>query len=601
MPDKPNPDPQRLGVCSAHGLRYDPTRHSGCVVCRREAEVVVAAPRARPVWTRTTLLVLGLVLAALLALALVRDLATGARGLAESARVSGRALPPAPPLRVSNAGVATPSAAPNVAPASPDTAEPSPCTRSARGLDAVRDAAPPVASELHRAAARGDVAGLLQHIELGASVDERDGLGRTALAWAAATGQTEAARVMLERHANPNLAANDDVMPLMLAAASGAPQLVELLLAHDARLEAVDQRARTALMLAARANHADVVSLLIRHGAAIETRCERGMTALHYAAEGSPCIDALARLLAASASVDARDMSGTTPLMLAAHAGFTDVVSVLLEHGARGDVHDNRGFGPVDYVIMPRDDMSGALHENLFAVLQMLIDHDPDPQLGQDAARTPILFRAQLEDWARSRGGPGLPAYAPTDVRAHPAGHSDDAQGSALLLHEVVRQSSRAFPNWLYQDATFTIRGMMARAPNIVQQVRISGLALGSGQQVTLSGDAAGKEGWGVDGILLIERYQGYQRVSSAFVSHADAVTLAEQPVRRLGTQAWRHARGAIDFSPWLATGTGADHVLVSVLDFGGVAASTDVFLQVQGAHAASTARGAKIETLHAN
>jgi ankyrin repeat protein len=596
-------DAQSTALCTAHGLRYDPARHAGCVVCRREA-MPVARPQAsfwRPATTR-----LLLALAGVLALALFRDVAADAQALIELARELTGEVPPPPTQAASHAQIVTSAARSDdepkavVAAAHADKSpagQLSACSRSALGLDAVSDAPAPAASAMQRAAARGEAVKVAQEIELGARVDGPDAGGRTPLAWTAASGHADVARVLLDAHANPNLAAHDEVTPLMLAAQNGSPPLLAVLLEHGAHPNAVDQHARSALMYAARSNRAEAISVLLKHEATLEARCERGMTALHHAAEGCECIDAVQRLLVARADVDAIDMDGASALMLAAQAGHLDVASSLIDAGARLDLRDHRGFGVVDYVVRPRDSASGELQKKLFAVLQLLIDHDPEPHLGQDASQTPILFRQQLDEWLRARSLPPLPAYAPREARAQPAAPSDDSHGFVRLLTGLSPINSRLLPAWLYQECSLNFRGFLARVPNIVQQVRISGLGLRSGQQLTLSADAAGNVEWEVDDAILIERFQGSVRADSAFVGRADAVWIEQQPVRRLGMQAYRYSRGAIDFSPWLSTGSGADRLLVSVLDYGGSAALTDVYLHVIGPHAASTLRDVKIET----
>ena len=71
---------------------------------------------------------------------------------------------------------------------------------------------------------------------------------------------------------------------------------------------------------------------------------------------------------------------------------------------------------------------------------------------------------------------------------------------------------------------------------------------------------------------------------------------MAQQPIPRLGPQAQSYSRGAIDFSPWFTAGSGVDQVLVSVVDWGGWASVSDVYLHVMGPHAASTVREMRIE-----
>jgi ankyrin repeat protein len=462
----------------------------------------------------------------------------------------------------------------------------------------MRDVTAASAGELQRAAAHGDTAKVAEEIGLGARIDELDAGGRTALAWAAATGHLEVARALLDAGANPNLTGQDEVSPLMLAAENGAPELVTALLERGARANAADAHARTALMYAARANRAEAISVLLRRGAALEARCELGMTALHYAAENCECIDAVQRLLAARGDVDLPDMRGASALMLAAQAGHADVLTSLLDRGARLDLRDHQGLGAVDYVVRPREGLDGALQRKLFAVLQLLIDRDPEPRLGQDASQVPILFRTQLDEWLRARNLPALPRYAPREARVESAPRADDLHASMRLFGGLSPINSRSLPTWLYPECSLNFHGFLARVPNIVQQARISGLSLRTGQQLTLAADAAGNTPWEVDDAILIERMQGFTRADSAFAGRADAMWIAQQPVRRLGPQSFRYSRAAIDFTPWLSTGGGADRVLVSVLDYGGSAMLTDIWLHVNGPHAASTLKGVTIEAL---
>jgi ankyrin repeat protein len=622
VPEKGQAETRSATLCSAHGLRYDPALHVGCVVCRREAAAVAAsavapaAPEPAPARERLRLIALSLiagVLACVLVVLLARDFGVDAHALVEYAReLTGQAPPrmahatqvaPTDPSADTSATAAStsalePAAANAVAAAAAQAAAASDCTRSAFGLDSVHDVAAASAAELQRAAAHGDTAKVAQELDLGARIDELDAGGRTALAWAAATGHLEVARALLDAGANPNLAGQDEVSPLMLAAENGAPELVTALLEHGARVNAADAHARSALMYAARANRSEVISVLLRRGAALEARCELGMTALHYAAENCECIDAVERLLAARGDVDAADMRGATALMLAAQAGHADVVTSLLDGGARLDARDHQGWGAVDYVVRPREGLDAALQHRLFAVLQLLIDRDPEPRLGQDASQVPILFRAQLDEWLRARKLPALPAYAPREARVEPAPRADDSHASVRLFGGLSPTNSRSLPTWLYPECSLNFHGFLARVPNIVQQVRISGLSLRTGQQLTLSADAAGNTPWEVDDAILIERMQGFTRGDSAFAGRADAMWIAQQPVRRLGPQSFRYSRGAIDFTPWLSTGGGADRVLVSVLDYGGSAMLSDIWLHVNGPHAASTLKDVTIEAL---
>lgn len=149
---------------------------------------------------------------------------------------------------------------------------------------------------LHRAVIRGDLNSLFKAINNGASVNQRDGLGRTplmtaiaahrqdcvrallkwgadvaerdrkgltALHWTALTGATAAARELLTRHANVNTLDKLDRTPLLYAVAQQHTALVELLLHYGAAPLAEDPiSAMTTLEIASEQNNRAILALL---------------------------------------------------------------------------------------------------------------------------------------------------------------------------------------------------------------------------------------------------------------------------------------------------------------------------------------------------
>ncbi|HWN93778.1 MAG TPA: ankyrin repeat domain-containing protein [Methylomirabilota bacterium] len=132
-------------------------------------------------------------------------------------------------------------------------------------------------SALMWAAFRGDVAIMKLLVDAGADVNEMSGLG-TPLAQAAWADRTAAARLLIERGANVNLAGpRDGYAPLHWAASSEEKDaaLVKLLLAHKAdpnlgggeNVDAFVGTAQTPLMLARRRGQTPVLSALSAAGA----------------------------------------------------------------------------------------------------------------------------------------------------------------------------------------------------------------------------------------------------------------------------------------------------------------------------------------------
>ena len=104
-------------------------------------------------------------------------------------------------------------------------------------------------------------------LERGADVDAvaRNAQVRTtALQAAAASGDTESARLLVEAGADVNAAQPGGFTALHAAAANGNEELVALLLEHGADPAATTDDGKTAADLAAGAAHAEVAALLLR-------------------------------------------------------------------------------------------------------------------------------------------------------------------------------------------------------------------------------------------------------------------------------------------------------------------------------------------------
>lgn len=124
-------------------------------------------------------------------------------------------------------------------------------------------------------------------IEAGASVDERDDMGHTALMLACLAGRIDVAEALLDAGASPNRRTSDKeetVLHLLAARAEGAAAL-DLLLTRPVRAERRDRFGWTPLMVAARAGNTANVRVLL--GACTDTGAKTpdGRTALDLARE----------------------------------------------------------------------------------------------------------------------------------------------------------------------------------------------------------------------------------------------------------------------------------------------------------------------------
>ena len=235
---------------------------------------------------------------------------------------------------------------------------------------------------LHWASYRDDVETVGLLLDAGADVDVANDLGATPLWAAGQNGSAAMVRRLLAAGANPNLALLAGETPLMVAARSGDPEVVKLLLTHRAEANARGARGQTALMWAVAQHHPAVVEVMLAHGADLRVRSDvwslvmavpphgqpeynrktphGGNTALMFAARVGD-VASVRHLIAAGANVDDTDARGVSATTLAAHAGFGELVDVLLEEGADPNAAD-AGFGALHAAVMRRDvRMVGAL------------------------------------------------------------------------------------------------------------------------------------------------------------------------------------------------------------------------------------------------
>lgn len=167
-----------------------------------------------------------------------------------------------------------------------------------------------------------------------AAVNARAADGTTAVYWAAAKNDLEAAKRLIAAGADVSLASRYGVTPLTLAALNGNATLMSLLLKAGADPNTALPDGETALMTAARTGVVEAVNVLIAAGARLDAKERaRGQTALMWAsAEGH--IDTIRTLVARGADMHARSTAGWTAWLFAVREGRMDAVKALLDLGA---------------------------------------------------------------------------------------------------------------------------------------------------------------------------------------------------------------------------------------------------------------------------
>lgn len=193
-------------------------------------------------------------------------------------------------------------------------------------------------TQLRDAASRGDVEAVREALDAGADLEARDGQGCTALLLATHGNNVDAARELIEAGADVNAKDAMQDSAYLYAGARGLDEILALTLAHGADLHSTNRYGGTALIPAAERGHVATVRTLLRAGVAVDHVNRLHWTALLEAillGDGGPRhVQIVQLLLDAGANPELADGDGITPLAHARQRGYTNIETLLRQHGA---------------------------------------------------------------------------------------------------------------------------------------------------------------------------------------------------------------------------------------------------------------------------
>jgi uncharacterized protein len=202
-------------------------------------------------------------------------------------------------------------------------------------------------------------------LQRGAPIDARDLAGSTALYVAAERGQAAVVQRLIDKGADVNLKGRSGASPLAAAAFACRASIVKLLLAHGADGRTPDDTGKPPIVYAAASGQFDIVKQLLALDIDINARYANDLSLLMWASGPDEqvaepqALEIVSYLLDAGAHIDDQDARGRTALMIAAEGNRSEVVKVLLAHGADPAIKDKAGKRAADLTVL------SALRETL--------------------------------------------------------------------------------------------------------------------------------------------------------------------------------------------------------------------------------------------
>jgi ankyrin repeat protein len=252
-----------------------------------------------------------------------------------------------------------------------------------------------------------DVATLL--LDRGADVNAREtGGGQTALMWAAANRSADIVKLLLDHGGDPRARSARGFTPLLFAAQQGDVESGRLLLRAGADVNDRGRNDRkTALIVAAASGNSSFSTLLLDSGADPDLSDQSGFTALHYAASDAGGADIVRTLLAHRANPNPRttkdsreyiyagvNLTGATPLFLAASRGNVQTVRALLTGGADPFMMTEKRTAPLHVATWGGSPYAGDWTEdekkNLLEVTRLLVERGADVNSAGEHGWTPL-------------------------------------------------------------------------------------------------------------------------------------------------------------------------------------------------------------------
>jgi hypothetical protein len=190
--------------------------------------------------------------------------------------------------------------------------------------------------KLIEAASNGSLAHVKELVAKRTNVNETDEKEQTPLSTAVLRGDIEIVKFLLENGANPNLGDTNSTMPLVIASGRGLSILKHTVSNPSRALlgkDSINQK-ELSIIEAIGEKYPDICKLLIEYGANVNAKTISGESPL-LASVKENLTEVVKILIESGANVNNHDDSGSPALSLAKKAGNTEIINLLESVGAK--------------------------------------------------------------------------------------------------------------------------------------------------------------------------------------------------------------------------------------------------------------------------
>ncbi|KAK8867293.1 hypothetical protein PGQ11_005871 [Apiospora arundinis] len=244
---------------------------------------------------------------------------------------------------------------------------------------------------LHCAASHGFCGIISILASAGANLEEKNQFGATALLDAASHGHLEAIRLLIQLGASPTWQNINGNGLLHLAAYRGHPEVALLLCSRDdidIDINGANKYRQTPAYISCMHGNLDVLKALVSYHADIAARDSSNRTPLHGAARKGQA-EIMEYLLQQGANPMAVDLEGVTPLHEAVRIGKKAPVQILLQYNVDVDIKNTRNER--------HSPLMAAAMGGCTEVMRLMIEHGADRQ-ATDADGDTLLHLAALNN-----------------------------------------------------------------------------------------------------------------------------------------------------------------------------------------------------------